>query len=145
MEERLGQPVEALSIVRKQLNGLVVRLADYAAHLVVHALPCPLRNLGIAGHGRSLPVLRQDGEEADLLAHPEPPDHVAGELGRLTDVGLRAGRLVAIEDLLGGTPAGGDLDVGEQALLVVVEAVAAWRLEAPSASRTGSWSARSSA
>jgi hypothetical protein len=106
-----------------------VRLADYAPHLVVHALSCPFGNLGIAGHGRSLAVLRQDGEEADLLAHPEAADHIACKLRRLADVGLGAGRLIAEDDLFGGPPAGGDLDVGEQALLVVVEAVVAWRRE----------------
>jgi hypothetical protein len=42
----------------------------------------------------------------------------------MADVGLGTCRLVAEDDLLGGAPAAGDLDVGEQALLVVVEAVA---------------------
>ncbi len=117
LEERLGEGVEPLAVVGEQLHRLVVRLADDAAHLVVDPLPRPLGDLRDAGHqGGAVAVLRQDGEEADRVAHAEAADHVAGELGRLADVGLGAGRLVAVDDLLGGAPAGRDLDVGEQAL-----------------------------
>lgn len=56
--------------------------------------------------------------------HPEASNHVAREVGRLTDVRFGARRLVAVDNLLCRTAAAGDHDVRKQALLVVVEAVA---------------------
>ena len=104
LEERLGERVEPFAVVGEQLHRLVVRLADDAPHLVVDPLPSPLGDLRVAGVARAVSVLRQDREEADLVAHAEAADHVARERGRLADVGFGAGRLVAVDDLLAARP-----------------------------------------
>jgi hypothetical protein len=51
-------------------------------------------------------------------------DHLAGELGQLLDVGLRAGARLAEDDLLLGAAAERDLDLGPHLGLAVVEAIA---------------------
>jgi hypothetical protein len=66
-----------------------------------------------------------------LLAHPEAAGHAAGETGRLADIDLGAGRLLAEHQVLGDTPSGGDPDRSKQALLEVT------RLTAPAAAGGG--------
>ena len=62
-------------------------------------------------------------------AHAPAADHLAGDLGELLDVRLRAGARLAEDDLLGGAAAERDLDLRLHLGLAVVEAVALGRRE----------------
>ena len=99
--QRLGERVETIPVLGEEPDRLVVRLADDPLDLRVDALARVLRDLGQPLQRRRFAVLRQNRDEADLLAHPEAADHQAGELCRLPDVGLGAGRLVAVTNPLG--------------------------------------------
>ena len=101
LEQRLGQRVEPLAVVRQQLAHVVELLVHDPAHLGVDQLLGRLRDRLGPGQQRALAVARRHREEADLLAHPPALDHPARDPGELLDVGLGArGRLV-VDDLLG--------------------------------------------
>jgi hypothetical protein len=48
LEERLGQPVQAVAVLGEELHGIFVRLPHDPMHLVVDALPRALGDLRVA-------------------------------------------------------------------------------------------------
>src|SRR5581483_1418726 len=72
---------------------------------------------------------REDGDRADRLAHPPPPDHLPRELGQLLDVRLGARADVAEDDLLRDATAERDPDPCVDLRLEIVEPVALRRGE----------------
>src|SRR4051794_25858637 len=71
----------------------------------------------------------EDAHEADAVRHAPAPDHLARDVRDLLEVGLRAGRDVAVDDLLRRAPAERADDPAAQVALVVAVAVALGRLE----------------
>ena len=86
----------------------VVRLLDHAADLVVD-LACDL--LGVVRSGAHVTaeerhvVVAAEHARAELLAHPEPHDHLLGGVGDLLEVVRGAGRDLVEHELLGGAAA----------------------------------------
>jgi hypothetical protein len=117
LEQRLGQGVEALAVVRQQQTHLVELVVDDPAHLGVDQLLGRLGDRLRSGQQRALALARRHREEADLLAHPPALHHAAGDPGELLDVGLGAGGRLVVDDLLRHAPAAGHLDLRPQLVL----------------------------
>ena len=68
----------------------------------------------VAGQQHAL-AAAVDGDRADDVAHPPPRDHAARDVRQLLEVGLGAGRRLAVDDALGRAAAEGDLDLARSA------------------------------
>ena len=72
---------------------------------------------------------RQHRHRADRLAHPPPSDHLLGNPRDGLQIGLRARRHVAVDDLLGGPATEGPHDATSQVVGVVAVPIGRRRLE----------------
>src|SRR6185312_7646449 len=104
LEQRRGEGVEDGPVLVEHLPGLVVRLLDQCAHLVVDLLRDALGVVALAAHVPAEEHLARAGAElhgADARAHAEFGDHLAGRVRGLLDVVGCAGRRVVEHDFLG--------------------------------------------
>ena len=85
----------------EQLGDLVVGALDEPAHLLVDEPLGVLGGLADAREQRPWPSSDSTAIGPDRVAHAPAPDHLAGDLGELLDVGLGAGGDRAVHDLLG--------------------------------------------
>src|SRR6476469_2230486 len=107
LQERVREVVETLAVLVQQSQGALVALLHDRADLGVDDLAGLLRRAAagpreedgvVAGAG-------EDAHEANAVRHAPAPDHLARDVRDLLEVGLRAGRDVAVDDLLRRAPA----------------------------------------
>ena len=120
VKQRLGQPVQRVAVLVQQPGHAVVRAIDEPLDRHVDQSPRLVRRRVL--DERVAAVLRERGDEPDLLRHAPPADHGAGDAGHLVD-GLRAGGDRLEDDLLRDAPAERDVDLGLERLAVVGDAV----------------------
>src|SRR5205823_11322296 len=99
-------------------------------------LLCVFGDLGGAGQERPLAVGRDDGELSNRAAHTPPANHLTCNLGQLLDVGLRAGRGLVEDELLGCTSTESDLDLRQELATLVAVAIGLRRGECDTEGQT---------
>ncbi|SHV08873.1 Uncharacterised protein [Mycobacteroides abscessus subsp. abscessus] len=108
LEQLAGQVVQDVAVLRQHVPRLGVGGLDELADLVVDVAGDLVTEISLRAHGAAqegITVLGAVADGAQLGAHAELGDHGAGDLGGVLDVGHRAGRGLAEDQLLGGAAA----------------------------------------
>src|SRR5260221_407876 len=148
LEQAPRNLVQHRAIRREQFFNVTVALADDALHLFVHRRRRRLREVALRAHAHlasqeDVAVVPEE-HRADALAHAPARHHLAGQIGDVLEVVLRARGDLADRHLLRDAPAQPHSDAREQVVARIVVAgrsglsTTTWRSKRPGRSSAGS-------
>ncbi len=122
-EQRLGQAIEAVAVVREQRDDVVVRTGDEAVYLLLDLVLHLGRERRLHRGGPRAALRELERQRTEPVAHAPARDHRVRDLGELHEIGFRAGRDVVHHEFLRDAPAEQHAELGVELGALDAEAV----------------------